>query len=151
MRQTRDDRYGFRLRALIVVLWRGGLRIQEALALGERELDPARGSLLVRSGKGGRRREIGKDAWGFDELRPRLGARVALPVGPRSASSTGPPAGGPGRARTCVPSSAGSPPKPGEEDDDRAWRRAVSGAASLRTSCALPTPSSSLVRACRST
>jgi hypothetical protein len=31
MRQTGDDRHG-RLRALIVVLWRGGLRIQEALA-----------------------------------------------------------------------------------------------------------------------
>jgi integrase len=40
MRQTADDRHGFRLRALIVVLWRGGLRIQEALALGERDLDP---------------------------------------------------------------------------------------------------------------
>jgi transposase len=48
-----------RLRALIIVLWRGGLRIQEALALGERDLDPSRGSLLVRNGKGGRRREIG--------------------------------------------------------------------------------------------
>jgi integrase len=35
------------------------LRIQEALALGERDLDPRRGSLLVRNGKGGRRREIG--------------------------------------------------------------------------------------------
>jgi site-specific recombinase XerD len=46
------------------VLWRGGLRIQEALALGERDLDPARGSLLVRNGEGGRRREIGMDAWG---------------------------------------------------------------------------------------
>ena len=64
MRQTGDDRHGFRLRALIIVLWRGGLRIQEALALGERDLDPRRGSLLVRNGKGGRRREIGMDAWG---------------------------------------------------------------------------------------
>jgi hypothetical protein len=27
MRQTGDDRHGFRLRALIVVLWRGGPRI----------------------------------------------------------------------------------------------------------------------------
>src|SRR4051795_7391994 len=45
--------------ALIVVLWRGGLRVQGALALGERDLDPRRGSLLVRSGTGGRRREIG--------------------------------------------------------------------------------------------
>jgi len=64
MRQTGHDRHGFRLRALIIVLWRGGLRIQEALALGERDLDARRGSLLVRSGKGGRRREIGMDAWG---------------------------------------------------------------------------------------
>jgi hypothetical protein len=63
LRQTADDRHGFRLRALIVVLWRGGLRIPEALALGERDLDPCRGSLLVRSGKGGRRREIEMDAW----------------------------------------------------------------------------------------
>ena len=62
MRETGDDRDGYRLRALIVVLWRGGLRIQEALALGERDLDPTRGSLLVRNGKGGRRREIGMDA-----------------------------------------------------------------------------------------
>src|SRR5215210_983376 len=59
MRETGDDRHGFRLRALIIVLWRGGLRIPEALALGERDLDPRRGSLLVRNGKGGRRREIG--------------------------------------------------------------------------------------------
>src|SRR5215211_4491529 len=50
MREASDDRHGFRLRALIVVLWRGGLRIQEALALGERDLDQRRGSLLVRSG-----------------------------------------------------------------------------------------------------
>src|SRR5438874_8495246 len=43
MREASDDRHGYRLRALIVVLWRGGLRIQEALALGERDLDPRRG------------------------------------------------------------------------------------------------------------
>ena len=59
MRHTPDDRHGARLRALIVVLWRGGLRVQEALALDEPDLDPRRGSLLVRRGKGGRRREIG--------------------------------------------------------------------------------------------
>jgi site-specific recombinase XerD len=82
MRQTPDDRHGARVRALIVVLWRGGLRIQEALALGERDLDPRRGSLLVRCGKGGRRREIGMDAWGWEQLQPWLGARVELPIGP---------------------------------------------------------------------
>jgi integrase len=48
MREAADDRHGFRVRALIGVLWRSGLRIQEALALGERDLDPRRGSLLVR-------------------------------------------------------------------------------------------------------
>jgi site-specific recombinase XerD len=76
MRRTGDDRHGFRLRALIVVLWRGGLRVQEALALGERDLDPRRGALLVRHGKGGRRREIGMDAWGWEQLQPWLVARV---------------------------------------------------------------------------
>jgi len=38
MRQTRDDRHGFRVSALIVVLWRAGLRVQEALALIEPDL-----------------------------------------------------------------------------------------------------------------
>jgi integrase len=52
MRQSADDRHGARLRALLVVLWRGGLRIQEALALGEGDLDdPRRGSLLIRRGR----------------------------------------------------------------------------------------------------
>ena len=76
MRQTSDDRHGFRLRAVIVVLWRGGLRAREALALGERDLDPRRGALLVRHGKGGRRREIGMDAWGWEQPQPWLVARV---------------------------------------------------------------------------
>jgi integrase len=63
MRQAPADRHGLRLRALIVVLWRGGLRIQEALSLIESDLDPRRGSILVRKGKGNRRREVGLDAW----------------------------------------------------------------------------------------
>jgi integrase len=48
-----------------VILWRAGLRIQEALSLGEADLDQRRGSLIVRHGKGGRRREVGMDAWGW--------------------------------------------------------------------------------------
>jgi integrase len=55
---------------MIVVLWRAGLRIQEALALAEHDLDDRRGSLLVRKGKGGRRREVGMDEWGWEQLRP---------------------------------------------------------------------------------
>ena len=61
IREAGTGRHGARLRAPIVVLWRGGLRIQEALALSECDLDPQRGSLLVRNGKSGRRREIGMD------------------------------------------------------------------------------------------
>jgi site-specific recombinase XerD len=82
LRQTPDDRHGFRIRAMIVVLWRAGLRIQEALAVAEHDLDQRRGSLLVRRGKGGRRREVGMDEWGWELLRPWLIARAELPVGP---------------------------------------------------------------------
>jgi integrase len=48
MRQAGHDRHGLRLRALIAVLWRGGLRISEALALTETDIDATRGSLLIR-------------------------------------------------------------------------------------------------------
>jgi integrase len=60
MRHASDGVHGRCLRGLIVVLWRAGLRICEALALAEADLDPRRGSLLVRRGKGGRRREVGR-------------------------------------------------------------------------------------------
>jgi integrase len=95
MRQAGDNRHGWRLRALIVVLWRGGLRIQEAPALTEPDLDPRRGSLLVRNGKGGRRREIGMDAWGWEQLRPWLACRRDLPVGPLFCVIDGPTRGRP--------------------------------------------------------
>jgi site-specific recombinase XerD len=77
------------------VLWRGGLRIQVALALGEHDLDRRRGSLLVRNSEGGRRREVGMDAWGFEQLRPWLAARVELPVGPLFCVVDGPTRGRP--------------------------------------------------------
>jgi len=77
-----DDAHGRRLRGLIVILWRAGLRIQEALALSEADLDQRRGALLVRRGKGGRRREVGMDAWGWEQLQPWLELRLQLPVGP---------------------------------------------------------------------
>jgi integrase len=67
---------------LIVIMWRAGLRIQEALALSEGDLDHRRGSLLVRRGKGGRRREVGMDAWAWEQLQPWLELRRQLPVGP---------------------------------------------------------------------
>ncbi len=54
------------MRGLIVVLWRAGLRIGEALDLHEGDLEPARGALLVREGRGGGRREVGMDDWGLE-------------------------------------------------------------------------------------
>src|ERR1700736_5024637 len=59
MRAAGGEPDGVRLRGLIVVLWRGGLRISEALALTETDLDPKTGSVLVRAGKGGKRRMVG--------------------------------------------------------------------------------------------
>jgi site-specific recombinase XerD len=51
MRHASDDCHGWRLRAMIVVLRRAGLRIQEALALAEHDLDHRRGSILIRSAR----------------------------------------------------------------------------------------------------
>src|SRR5215208_7726518 len=50
-----------RSRALIAVLWRCGLRVGEALALGPRDADLAAGTLRVRHGKGDRSRTVGLD------------------------------------------------------------------------------------------
>src|ERR1700730_15957071 len=54
MRVAGDHPDGIRLRAVIGVLWRVGLRIREALALSESDLDSATGAVLVRHGKGGK-------------------------------------------------------------------------------------------------
>jgi site-specific recombinase XerD len=95
MRHASEDRHGWRLRAMIVMLWRGGLRVTEALALSERDLDPQRGSVLVRCGKGGRRREVGMDGWAWQNLRPWLSERVEMPVGPLFCVIDGPTCGRP--------------------------------------------------------
>src|SRR3954467_2664124 len=82
MRAAGQSVHGQRLRGLIVVLWRAGLRISEALALAESDLDARRGAALVRRRKGGRHREVGMDDWAWEHLQPWLTARVAFPVGP---------------------------------------------------------------------
>jgi integrase len=72
---------GLRNRALIVVLWRGGLRCAEALDLELRDLDRAAGTLTVRHGKGNRRRVVGLDPPAFAVLEHWLNARARLGVG----------------------------------------------------------------------
>ena len=44
------------------------LRISEALALQESDLDRSRGAVLLRHGKGGKRRAVGMDRWAWDQL-----------------------------------------------------------------------------------
>jgi site-specific recombinase XerD len=65
MRQAGPGAYADRTRALIAILWRAGVWISEALAHTETDLDPKTGSVLVRQGKGGKRRTVGMDdrAW----------------------------------------------------------------------------------------
>src|SRR5919112_5311572 len=60
MRHAGDRAHGLRLRGLIVVMWRAGLRIGEALALTDSDLDADLGAILVRHGKGDKRREVGR-------------------------------------------------------------------------------------------
>jgi site-specific recombinase XerD len=93
MRAAGGGAHGARARGLIVVLWRAGLRISEALGLAERDLDPGRGAVVVRRGKGGKRREIGMDEWGWEQLRPWLEHRASLPIGPLFCVISGPTRG----------------------------------------------------------
>src|ERR1700729_1127959 len=52
---------GIRNRALVAVLWAGGLRFSEALALELRGLDFEAGTIRVRHGKGDKSRTVGLD------------------------------------------------------------------------------------------
>ncbi len=52
---------GIRNRALIVVMYRAGLRLSEALALKPKDVDPDAGTITVLHGKGERRRVVGID------------------------------------------------------------------------------------------
>src|SRR4051812_10610955 len=93
MRRAGDGAQGSRTRALIVLLWRAGIRISEALALAETDLDRSRGAILIRHGKGGKRREVGMDPWGWDQLVPWLEHRLERPVGALLCIITGPTCG----------------------------------------------------------
>jgi len=52
---------GIRNRALVTVMYRGGLRLGETLALKPKDIDPDRGTITVLHGKGDRRRTVGVD------------------------------------------------------------------------------------------
>jgi integrase len=75
------------------LLWRAGLRISEALALQESDLDRSRGAVVIRRGKGGKRRELGMDRWAWEQLDSWLEIRRQLPLGAVLCVINGPRAG----------------------------------------------------------
>ena len=93
IRAAGHARFGARRNGLLVVLRRAGFRIHEAPSPLESDLDPRRGSILVRRGKNDRRREVGMDAWGWSALQPWLDERATLPVGPLFVVIVGPTGG----------------------------------------------------------
>src|SRR5438552_6729793 len=56
---SRRSGSGIRLAAMIAVGWRAGLRAAELLALRPADVDPDRGLVTVRNGKGGKARTVG--------------------------------------------------------------------------------------------
>ncbi|MBV9515142.1 MAG: hypothetical protein JO280_14050 [Mycobacteriaceae bacterium] len=88
------------------------MRISEALALTESDLDPKTGSVLVRVGKGGKRRMVGMDDWGWEHLARWTEHRVLLPIGPRFCIVPDQPAVGAGRRQLPAVSCADSPLRP---------------------------------------
>jgi hypothetical protein len=138
MRTAGNDLHGRRMRGLIVVLWRAGLRIQEALALAEADLDHRRGALLVRCGKGD---AAVRSAWTRGAgMSSSHGSNYesSYPSDPCSVSSTAGRVVASGRAPPPEASCSAQPSQLGSADG------------SLHTSCGMPTPSKWLAKACRS-
>jgi site-specific recombinase XerD len=71
---------GMRNRALLVVLWRSGLRCSEALDLRPVDVDFAAGTVRVLHGKGDKARTVGIDDSALSVVRAWLGVRQASGV-----------------------------------------------------------------------
>jgi site-specific recombinase XerD len=75
---------GIRNRALIAALYRGGLRISEALALRPKDLDRDAGTVRVLHGKGQKARTVGFDPAGFALIERWLDKRAAQGINGRA-------------------------------------------------------------------
>ena len=81
-----DSPAGLRNRALLAVLYRTGVRINEALSVRPIDLDPRKGAVRILNGKGGKARTVGMDHEGFAILtrwldaREEIGVRANTPV-----------------------------------------------------------------------
>jgi integrase len=95
MREAGESTHGARLRALIVLLWRAGLRIQEALTLTEHDLEP-RAGVGARAQRQGRPPARGRDGHvGLGTPSPVARTADRMPVGPLLCVIDGPTRGGP--------------------------------------------------------
>lgn len=74
---------GHRNRALVVMMWRSGLRISEALALYPKDIDRDAGTITVMRGKGAKRRQVAIDNYAVAMLERWLTERQELGVGRR--------------------------------------------------------------------
>ena len=130
-RRPATTSHGLRLRGLIVVLWRAGLRIHEALALTEADLDaaPRRGARPPRQGRPpprGRHGRLGLGATPALAGRPRRAAGRPAVLRPHRTRPAGAPWSQAAAARATAPHRGASP---------------ASAGASRRTSSATRTPS----------
>ena len=78
------SRTSYRNRALIVCLWRSGMRLSEALGLLPKDLDRANGTVRILHGKGDKSRVVGMDDAAFAEVARWLTFRASLGIGARS-------------------------------------------------------------------
>jgi site-specific recombinase XerD len=85
---------GIRNRALIVLCWRCGLRVSEALALRPKDIDPSAATVVIQRGKGGKRRVVGLDSGTAAVVERWSQTRATLGV-PRTAPLICTLAGGP--------------------------------------------------------
>jgi hypothetical protein len=81
MRHAADDRHGLGVRAVIVVQWRAGLRIQRRSRWPSTTSIAGADRCWSATARAGRRREVGMDEWGWEQLRPWLTTRADLLVG----------------------------------------------------------------------
>jgi integrase len=81
--QCGGGKVGDRNRALIILMWRTGLRVHEALLLRPHHVDFDNGTVTVLRGKGGKRRTSGIDPWALEQLQQWADRRATLniPVG----------------------------------------------------------------------
>ena len=70
-------------------------------------IDPDRGAVLIRHGKGDRRQEVGMDRWAWVQLEPWLDVRASLPAGALFCILRGST-----RGRPCAPACVRGDPQP---------------------------------------